>query len=201
MKRAVLLALVLLALGASGAQAAARPFGAYEDGLYRIGIAYWNEGQPKSCPYITRRVEDRFGEMEGAAGWGGSCELIVAEDEFGPDATPSEACRVVVHEVGHLLGHGHSADRTNIMFPGELSGAIVPGCVDPLASMAALPPLPLALWPQEVAALGAEETRWSALHARCRSKRCWGKSRRLRSYLNDQWPVALARQAEEPVYR
>lgn len=200
MKRVLLLAAVLLALGASSAAAQSRPFDAYEDGLYRIGIAYWNEGQPQGCEYLTRRVEDRWSEMGGAAGFGGDCEMEIAADMVAPGADPQEACRLAVHEVGHLLGHQHVDDGTNVMFPASLADVKIPACLDPTTSMAALPALPVARWPGEVAALQIKEERWASIHARCAGRRCWAKARRLRLALNAAWPKVTARRNREPVY-
>jgi Matrixin len=35
-------------------------------------------------------------------------------------------CTIIAHEWGHLLGHGHSHDKSSLMFPQPLTGA--PGC-------------------------------------------------------------------------
>jgi hypothetical protein len=37
-------------------------------------------------------------------------------------------CLVVVHEYGHWLGHGHSADRRDVMFPVINPKMVVPAC-------------------------------------------------------------------------
>lgn len=202
-KRVLLLAAVVLVLGVAEAQATARPFGAYEAGLFRLGLTYWQE-TPRGCPYITREVEPRWEGLEGAVGEAGNCRMVIAEDAFAADADPRETCAVVVHEVGHLNGHGHSPDPTNVMYTGYFTDTLpgLPICADPPASIAALPPETFALWPAEVEALNTEEARWGKLRARCPTagRRCWPKARRLRSRLSVAWPPVLARRYTEPVY-
>lgn len=42
------------------------------------------------------------------------CTIIVNDSRR---MTPGTVCTVVVHEYGHLAGHGHSPDPDNVMHP------------------------------------------------------------------------------------
>jgi hypothetical protein len=102
-KRAFLLAAVLLALGASGARAA--PFGPAEEQAYAEAEAFWGR-EPTLCTTIRKEVVppgsiDAFGEATMPTG-PMPCELLIAEGLSG-----EFLCSIVRHEYGHLLGLDH----------------------------------------------------------------------------------------------
>ena len=112
---------------ASRAQAD-EPFTPTLEAEYAAALAFWGVSSPPQCEEVRRVVlptdpGSTVGDGGGAAAatqpapgvtytW---CELSVFADKF-----PTGAClqqEAMNHEVGHLLGYGHSEDTTNIMYP------------------------------------------------------------------------------------
>lgn len=156
--------LVLALLAATLALAA--PAGA-SDGSEYFGPAatYW--GSAPSCERITIiRDESKMQGMRARAEQPGC--TIWTGDDFAA-STPTEKCSTVVHEYGHLLGHGHdhAADRDQVMIYrwDHLGRAYTRTPV-----MCAQPDPPVVLGP-EWAYLDAVERRTRALERRadCRS--------------------------------
>jgi matrixin len=118
MKRVLLLAVVLLALGASSAKA--EPFGPEENQAYEIAIGYWGR-EPTQCKTIEKTVEAVDGEGGHAtqpspevAPYSMPCVLVINPEATHPFGV---LCDVMAHEVGHLLGYGHSTDPASVMYP------------------------------------------------------------------------------------
>lgn len=121
---AVLLAgVIVLALASSGAKA--EPFTPELEGDYEAAILAWNEGPPSACASVTREVTTGLGGADDAHIAGRATQPKPADSQLACylliDLSllprPCERWEIVRHEVGHLLGHGHSADESDWMFP------------------------------------------------------------------------------------
>lgn len=111
MKRAALLAAVLLALGAGSAEA--RPFGQVEEAAYQEAAAYWG-AMPDLCTSVTKEVvapgslgvDEKGRDVAARADQPDQipmpCHVWLEEDALGP-----QLCTTLRHEYGHLLGYGH----------------------------------------------------------------------------------------------
>jgi hypothetical protein len=123
---ATLAALVALLALASTAQA--EPFTPTLEAEYGAALAFWGVSAPPQCEEVRKAVlpTDPSSTVVGEGGAAAAtqplpgvtyewCELDVFADKF-----PTGAClqqEAMDHEVGHLLGHGHSEELTNIMYP------------------------------------------------------------------------------------
>lgn len=131
MRWAVLLAVVGLAVSAPVATAA--PFTPQLDLDYAVAVEYWGHA-PEACATITAEVTPeepnvagRATEPEpGAAPRSVSCALWVGRYYANPELA-EEACKLMIHEVGHLLGYSHSDDPASPMYP-SLDYATPPVC-------------------------------------------------------------------------
>ena len=138
MKQLVLAAVLLGVVASPEAEAEARPFGMYEKGLYWLATDYWG-GEPRNCKVVNRVIVGptalppgqlaeadqpprRPLRREALEGCGLSVNAELAPDSY-------TTCLVLLHEVGHLKGRGHSQDPSSVMFP-VLTGAYVPACND-----------------------------------------------------------------------
>lgn len=162
----VLVALVL----AGSAQAA--PFTPELEADYEAALAWWGVSTPPQCASVTRELlssEDPYGERVAARATQpapGATEVDCFVYVFASQLPESDCIRemIVRHEVGHLLGFGHSDNPRNIMSKDGIRASR--WCPDPV-----------------------EELRWRHLlqRERCRSlpahapKRqrvyCWARSR------------------------
>lgn len=102
--------IALLALGISlglGAPSASASIWTDEDEkVYQEALAYWGVTSPPLCSSVTRSIDDLPDGIAGQAtqpGWLQPCTLQI-------DAAVEPCGKAVVmrHEVGHLLGYGHS---------------------------------------------------------------------------------------------
>jgi len=179
MKRLLLIAVMLGLVIASDAQAAdtvpPNLAPAYDQALAFWGIA--------SVPGCEVTVEEVAFDLP-AEGVSYGCHMTHAESDTGfirihpTDSTP--ACLVaetIAHEMGHLLGYEHSADRDSIMYP---SGSrLTPFCSSEQA----------AYW----------EGRADREAERCRHRRrghrspCWEQARSMRGEAARLWAVSSIR--------
>jgi hypothetical protein len=149
---ALIAAVLLLALAPAGAAAYMSPgepvADPQVDGWLAVARATW--GAEPSCPQGVRL--DRAERLGGAALWAAAempgCHISLDPDYYPAPAawaaTPAgrahwseQMCNVVVHEWGHLLGHGHADDANDLMAP--VVPLVVPGCRS-AAQPAAAPP-------------------------------------------------------------
>ncbi len=122
--------------------AQAEPFTPTYEAEYAAALAFWGVSSPPQCEEVRLSVlpTDTGATIAGDGGaaeatqpppgvtyeW---CELKVFADNF-----PTGACLQQVtmdHEVGHLLGYGHSEDITNVMYPSLQPEVWCPGEVPP----------------------------------------------------------------------
>lgn len=115
---AMALIFALLVLGVEEAPAA--PFTPSLERAYNVATHYWG-GEPSGCTSIEKAIVPTLDGYYAEAsqpepGERIPCFLWVSRSLASPRAFGT-ACGVLVHEVGHLRGYGHSDDPTNVMFP------------------------------------------------------------------------------------
>jgi hypothetical protein len=88
-------------------------------------------------------------------------------------------CTVFVHEFGHLTGHQHSSDQTDVMFPYYTQPIAV--CANTPNPQAAASPAPTAR-PARVAAATAKKGKAHRRHHRARRSRHHRRHRRIKSH-------------------
>jgi len=115
---------VVLALLAT--PAAAEPFTPELEADYAAALAWWGVSSPPQCATVDREilpVSPVASNEPYAAAWatqpapgeeGIACRLDVFADHLKTGCVEEVEIR---HEVGHLTGHGHSADPESIMAP------------------------------------------------------------------------------------
>jgi Matrixin len=91
---------------------------------------YWGGTRCTSITFDFEKLGDRrIAEAQWATASDSSnyldCHVTFNTDPTRIRTTFWHYCAAVVHEYGHLAGHGHSTDRTSVMFP-SLSDANVP---------------------------------------------------------------------------
>lgn len=85
----------------------------------QIAAAFWH-AEPTDCKSITVRATWLAGEV-GTIVQRPRCEILLSRAlvNRGTFSSRIRTCSTVVHEYGHLLGHGHSENSDSIMFPEE----------------------------------------------------------------------------------
>lgn len=122
------LAVCLVAFLAFAGKARAEPFSPTLEAEYGAALAFWGVSAPPQCGEVglVALPTDPWSTVAGEGGAASAtqpapgvtiprCELQVYGDKF-----PTGSClqqEAMDHEVGHLLGYGHSEDLTNIMYP------------------------------------------------------------------------------------
>lgn len=106
-------------------QAKAAPFTPHLESLYRVAVDYWGQ-EPTNCTSLDRQIVDdgwlqtvypnphagpaRATEAKSPQ----PCILYVERSVASPDAV-GEACAIMIHDFGHLLGYSHNNDPTDVM--------------------------------------------------------------------------------------
>lgn len=119
----VAIALAVASIGAGPVHAA--PLSPELEASYKTALSYWGDADgPPQCASVDRQIVPAtdIGGYRGLAtqprptAKGLDCILRVASG-----LPPCESNDVLLHEVGHLFGHGHSDDPSNPMHASRLS--------------------------------------------------------------------------------
>jgi len=188
--------LVLTLVCATPPAASARPFNEAEQTSYQIGLSHWGVAAPCNNVQLEVVPATAMGDA-GAAGEAWWCAIRLRDTYVDdPRWTYQQKCQTVVHEVGHLLGHGHTDEPGNIMSPS--GDATVPGChAEALRRATPATPQPVApsssLTSKRLAKrIGRLENRRAVLRRALRSRHSRSLRRKLRS-VNRRLRVARAR--------
>lgn len=119
MKRVLLFAVVVLALGVSEAQAA--PFTPLMNRAYGLATAHWG-AEPSLCTTIDKEIVPSGTLPEGESGWASIPDepepcVLYLDRWMAKPLRFAPMCRIMVHEVGHLLGLDHSFTVGDVMNP------------------------------------------------------------------------------------
>jgi hypothetical protein len=109
--------------------AAPAPAPATMEGDFAAAATYWQGAAPAGCSSQTvSSVPKLAGRVLGEATLGDPSQNGPCTMEISRGMTHRMRCLVVVHEFGHWLGHGHSSDRKDVMFPVINPSMVVPEC-------------------------------------------------------------------------
>lgn len=179
MKRAAVLAFVIVGLLAGSAQAA--PFTPELNADYAAAQAWWGVSSPPLCSSVTKELLPTDPLGDGARATQPAtlepCQLIVYENAVRPGCWEEMEIR---HEVGHLLGYGHSTDPLSIMNADWSYTYWCPGDVEAAEARAAA---------EAKAARRKSWSAWRLMRHGCRTargpyeQRCWGELRELAQFI------------------
>lgn len=119
-------------LAVAPAPAAAAPFPPRAERAFRIAVEYWGQESSPACASVDREVvPDELLASENAdaratipapdAEPGSVSCLLEVRRSLMPLSRFYYLCSVMIHEVGHLNGLGHSSDPRSIMYGGGVT--------------------------------------------------------------------------------
>ena len=117
MKKITLILTVLVSLALVSTTQAAPPPEGWGAHQIRLAEQWWGGQRPANCTSLSIEFDATVMTNAGAAGEATEperpepCIMRVAHITYIP-----LMCQVVIHEYGHLLGHGHSPDPHSIMY-------------------------------------------------------------------------------------
>lgn len=122
-ERAGIVAIIVAAVLGFAATAKAAPFTPSLERAYNVATQYWGN-EPSGCTSIETAIVPpsylgvgfEAEATQPAPGERIPCFVWVSRS-LAPSRMFGPACGILVHEVGHLHGHGHSEDPKNVMFP------------------------------------------------------------------------------------
>lgn len=140
-RRLAALIVASVALAAPIAQAAPAPFTPAMEADYAYAAEWWGAPEPTGCWGVERLAVTAAELPPNVLGRATQPEdeLVDCTIEVRDDLVACTQREVMLHEYGHLLGHGHSTDPTNIMYP-QLVGTIICPPPPPPVPVAAAPP-------------------------------------------------------------
>lgn len=141
--------------------------------------SYW-QATP-NCPGGVAGVQLVAGNTQGGLMAADSPGCTIYYNPQNMPLRPWSWCVVIVHEYGHLLGYGHTAVQTDVMYAGGPWWATVPQCPAPV--------LPKAIFVRKTV-------------TRCVRRKAWGQcARRGRvviAYTYWSWPAATQSATQRP---
>lgn len=93
----------------------------------RLAGDYWHMLDYVTGPGCTNTYMADMSNDYSAWGDGSNCSIWLNRT-YWPVMTTIERCRLIVHEVGHVIGKDHVDDPTNVMYGGPLDQMVVPQC-------------------------------------------------------------------------
>lgn len=80
-----------------------------------VALSWWGPRPPTCGPHVPVVQRPIAGRYAIAQADGFRCRIVLDSKPWTP-WTRSRVCKAIVHERGHLLGHGHSRNPRSIMY-------------------------------------------------------------------------------------